>query len=65
MIGLENEKIRRLLGYNYQSSDWYKASYKVFNKEYDFSIKKFEQNKTKDKESLFKRFVGKFKRIFE
>ena len=67
VIGLETEaeKYAALLGYNYQSSDWYKASYKVLNQDYDFSIKKFEQNKTKDKKSLFKRFVGKFKTIFE
>ena len=67
VIGLETEaeKYAALLGYNYQSSDWYKASYKVLNQDYDFSIKKFEQNKTKDKKSLFKRFVGKFKTIFK
>ena len=66
-IGLnsEAEKYANLLGYNYQSSDWYKASYKIFNQDYDFSIKKFEQTKTKDKKSLFKRFKGKFKKIFE
>ena len=57
--------MQSLLGYNYQSSQWYKATYKIFNKDYDFSIKKFEQTKSKDKKSLLKRFVGKFKRIFE
>jgi outer membrane protein assembly factor BamD len=66
IIGLESEaqKYAALLGYNYQSSDWYKATYKIFNKEYDFSVKKFEKTKTDDKKSLFKRFVGKFKKIF-
>ena len=67
IIGLESEaeKYAALLGYNYQSGEWYKATYKVFNKDYDFSIKKFEQIKSNDKKSLFKRFVGKFKKIFE
>ena len=67
IVGLESEaeKYAALLGYNYQSSQWYKATYKIFNKDYDFSIKKFEQTKSKDKKSLLKRFVGKFKRIFE
>ena len=67
IIGLESEaeKYASLLGYNYKSSDWYKATYKIFNKEYDFSIKKFEETKTKDKRSIFKKFVGKFKKIFE
>ena len=66
IIGLEPEaqKYAALLGYNYQSSDWYKATYKIFNKEYDFSVKKFEKTKKNDKKSLFKRFVGKFKKIF-
>ena len=67
LIGLETEaeKYAALLGYNYQSSDWYKASYKILNQDYDFSIKKFERTKYKDKKSLFKRFVGKFRTIFE
>ncbi len=67
ILGLETEaqKYATLLGYNYQSSDWYKASYKILNEDYDFSTKKFEQRKTQDKQSLLKRFVGKFKKIFE
>ena len=66
IIGLESEskKYANLLGYNYQSSDWYKASYKVFNKDYNFSQKKFLKTKNKDKRSLFKKFVGKFKTLF-
>ncbi len=67
IIGLESEskKYANLLGYNYQSSDWYKASYKIFNKDYNFSEKKFSKTKKKDKRSLFKKFVGKFKTLFE
>ena len=66
ILGLEEEskKYAKLLGYNYKSSDWYKASYKVFNKDYEFSVKKFEQMKKRDKDSIFRRFVGKFKNIF-
>ena len=43
-IGLENEakKYASLLGYNYQSSEWYEKSYKIFNKKY---IKKTELKK--------------------
>ena len=35
-LGLEDEakQAASILGYNYQSGDWYKRSYKVFNKEY-------------------------------
>jgi len=67
IIGLEEESknYANLLGYNYQSSNWYKASYKIFNKDYNFSEKKFSKTKKKDKRSLFKKFVGKFKTLFE
>ena len=36
-IGLieEAEKIAKVLGYNYESGEWYKNSYKVFNKKYE------------------------------
>tara|TARA_B100000674_G_C37668072_1_gene835694 strand:- start:2 stop:838 length:837 start_codon:yes stop_codon:yes gene_type:complete len=59
-IGLidEAEKYANLLGYNYQSSEWYKKSYSVFNKLY-------VKNKTKSdgkKENIIKR---KFKSLFE
>ena len=39
-IGLleESQKYANLLGYNYLSSEWYKKSYKIFNK--DYSLKK-------------------------
>ena len=35
-IGLveESKKYANLLGYNYGSSEWYKASYKIFNQDY-------------------------------
>ena len=41
-IGLVNEaqKYASLLGYNYQSSKWYEASYKILNKEYNRKIEK-------------------------
>ncbi len=44
-IGLieESKKYAALLGYNYQSSDWYIESYKVFNKDYEKILKKKKQ----------------------
>jgi len=44
-IGLEDQakKTAAILGYNYQSGDWYKRSYKVFNKKY--KNKKFVKKK--------------------
>ena len=59
-IGLveEAKKYAKLLGYNYQSSEWYKKSYGVFNKLY---VKNKKKN-NKKKEGLIKR---KFKSLFE
>ena len=58
IIGLidEAEKYASVLGYNYQSSEWYEQSYKIFNRDYQttYQIKK-------DKNSVF----SKFKRLFK
>ena len=42
MLGLKDEaqKYAKLLGYNYQSSDWYEKSYKFFNKLVKMLMKK-------------------------
>ena len=58
-IGLESEakKYASLLGYNYQSSEWYEASYKIINKNY---IKK-KINKNDQKETVLKKFKKLFK----
>ena len=60
-IGLkqESEKYAKLLGYNYQSSKWYKESYKVFNK--DYKIKKKIVKKKKKKGLIWKKFKSLFK----
>ena len=52
-IGLkkESEKYAKLLGYNYQSSQWYENSYIIFNKTY----KKREIKKNKEKNNLVKK----------
>ena len=59
-IGLldESKKYANLLGYNYQSSQWYKKSYKVFNKDYQMRI---NQIKKKEKKGV----INKFKKLFE
>ena len=58
-LGLEDEakKAATILGYNYKSGDWYKRSYKVFNKNY--KPKKIK----KEKEMGFLR--KKIKGLFE
>ena len=59
-LGLENEakKYAILLGYNYQSSEWYKESYRVFNKKYENPIDRIK----KDKQNII---IRKFKELFK
>ena len=54
VLGLQDEaeKYAFLLGYNYQSSEWYKKSYAVFDKMYQENIKK---NRVDNKENIIKR----------
>ncbi len=59
-IGLEDEakKYASLLGYNYQSSEWYERSYEILNKNY----KKVDLKKdTDNQKNLLKRFKELFK----
>ena len=55
----ESKKYANILGYNYQSSDWYKNTYRVFNKNYKNGIKELQKDKIK-KVGLIKRFKGLF-----
>ena len=50
----EAEKYANLLGYNYQSSEWYESTYKILNKNYK---KNYAINSSQDKkETLLKKF---------
>ena len=54
----ESKKYANLLGYNYLSSEWYKKSYRVFNRDYKDDIpKKIKRNK--------KGVIAKFKDLFD
>ena len=56
-IGLidESQKYANLLGYNYLSSEWYKKSYRVFNKNY--KVEKVKKEK--------KGVINTFKKLFD
>ena len=54
----ESEKYANILGYNYLSSDWYKKSYKVFNKDYSSQVLRSTK---KDKKGV----LDKFKKLFD
>ncbi len=60
-IGLteESSKYAKLLGYNYGSSEWYKESYAIFNKDYVILENKIKKNKSK------KGIIKTFKKLFE
>ncbi len=47
----ESQKYASLLGYNYQSSEWYSKSYKIFNKNY-----KSKLEIKREKEGIFQKF---------
>ena len=59
-LGLTDEaqKYAAVLGYNYQSSEWYKSSYKILNRNYKKSDIKKDMEKEK---SLLKKFKDLFK----
>jgi len=51
----ESKQAAAILGYNYMSGEWYKKSYKIFNKKYKIKKIKKEKGLVKRKiESLFK-----------
>lgn len=57
-IGLKKnaEKYAKILGYNYNSSEWFKQSYKILNKDYQkIKSKKIKKNK----ENLLKKIMKK------
>ena len=58
-IGIETEakKYANLLGYNYQSSEWYEKSYSVFNQKYKKNIIK---NIKKENNSILEKFKSLF-----
>ncbi len=55
----ESQKYASLLGYNYASSEWYKATYKIFNKNYE--KRNIIKTDKKEKKSLLKKFKELFK----
>ena len=58
-LGLQSEakKYAQLLGYNYQSSEWYERSYSIFNESYE------KNKKIKDKKNNI--ILRKFKSLFD
>ena len=63
ILGLveESKKYANLLGYNYQSSEWYENTYSLFNNKY----KKIKKNKISKDKKRKSSVLKKFKSLFE
>ena len=60
-LGLEGEanKYASILGYNYNSGEWFKQSYKILNKDYELTKKIEFNNKKENKDKdLFKKIIN-------
>ena len=53
----ESKKYAKILGYNYNSSEWFEQAYKVLNKDYEIKTKV----KPEDNDSFFKKIIRKIK----
>ena len=60
-LGLEEEakKYANILGYNYNSGQWFEQSYKVLNKEYKIQVP--EKKQVKKDDTFLKRILKKIK----
>jgi len=58
ILGMEDESLKHasLLGYNYNSSEWYEETYKIFNRNYEKPISKNKKENSK--------ILGKIKSLF-
>ena len=48
--------MQKILGYNYNSSEWFEQSYKILNQDYIIKKKRIEKN-TNEKESILKKII--------
>ena len=57
-LGMEEESLKyaSLLGYNYNSGEWYKETYKIFNRKYEISAPEKKKEKS--------RILSKIKNLF-
>ena len=62
-LGLEKEaeNYAKILGYNYNSSEWYAQSYKVLNKDYNIEKEFSASIKDKKNENFLKKIINMIK----
>ncbi len=58
-LGLENEakEYAKILGYNYNSSEWFQQSYKILNKNYVFKSNPNNNKNIKKEKNIFKKII--------
>ena len=58
-VGLEDEakKYAKILGYNYNSSEWFEQSYKILNSDYKLKKKENQNTDKNNDESLLKKII--------
>ena len=63
VLGLKNEsqKYAQLLGYNYQSSEWYKKSYIIFNKTYNNKRETLLKKENRENNIIIQKFKSLIK----
>ena len=52
----ESLKYASLLGYNYNSGEWYKETFKIFNRKYEITVPENKKGKSK--------ILGRIKSLF-
>jgi outer membrane protein assembly factor BamD len=62
-LGFEKEanKYAAILGYNYNTSEWFKQSYKILNKDYDIKKSLSKEKKSKVDKNLFEKIINLIK----
>ncbi len=57
----EAEKYASILGYNYNSSEWFKQSYKILNKDYDLKANLDKKRKSRENNDFLKKIISLIK----
>ena len=62
-LGLEDEAVKfaSILGYNYNSSEWFKQSYKILNKDYDLKANLDKKRKLRENNDFLKKIISLIK----
>ena len=62
-LGLQDEAERyaSILGYNYNSSEWYQQSFKILNKDYELQTNLRKKVSQKNEKNFFKKIIEKIK----